>query len=273
MTFLWQEGWRVVGQNCPSAHLLISGSPLSRFPDLLISGSIQCDDLRMPELPEVDAVRRMLSRAMFAHVVVRRKDLRRAFPSHFADRLQGQTVNALTRRGKYLVAELSSGEALVMHLGMSGWFEVSASRAGYRTAPDPHDHVVFEMSSGKTVTYNDPRRFGMMDLVSVEALERQFGRIGPEPLSRGFDAVALARACAGKRTSLKAALLDQRVVAGLGNIYASEALHLAGLSPRRRASTLAAPSGQPRDSARWLALAVKTVLRRAIARSASRSYS
>jgi formamidopyrimidine-DNA glycosylase len=169
------------------------------------------------------------------------------------------------------VAELSSGEVLLMHLGMSGWFEVAGSPEDHDDA-SPHDHVVFEMSSGATITYNDPRRFGMMDLVAGEALERHLARIGPEPLSADFDATSLARACAGKRTSLKAALLDQRIVAGLGNIYASEALHAARLSPRRRASTLATATGQPRDAAHRLTSAIKAVLHRAIARSKSRNY-
>jgi formamidopyrimidine-DNA glycosylase len=231
----------------------------------------------MPELPEVDAVRRQLAAVMrgarFDRVLVRRKDLRRPFPKHFSDRLTGRTVRNVTRRGKYLLANLSSDETLLMHLGMSGSFDV-ARRHGSSSSntAGPHDHVVFDMSSGATITYNDPRRFGVMDLVPNERLDRHLSRIGPEPLSSEFNAASLAKACAGRRTSLKAALLDQRVVAGLGNIYASEALYLAGLSPRRRASTLATTSGQPRESARRLATAIKTVLQRAIERSTDRSY-
>ena len=233
----------------------------------------------MPELPEVDAVRRQLAPAMrgarFVRVLLRREGLRQAFPPDFADRLKGRTVEGVTRRGKYLLVGLSSGETLLMHLGMSGSFEVARRRAASHPPADGaglHDHVVFGMSSGATITYNDPRRFGLMDLVASRSLERHLARIGPEPLSADFDAANLARACAGRRTSLKAALLDQRVVAGLGNIYASDALHLAKLSPRRRASTLATRSGQPRDSARRLAAAIKTVLRRAIDRSTGSSY-
>jgi formamidopyrimidine-DNA glycosylase len=233
----------------------------------------------MPELPEVDAVRRELAPAMrgarFERVRLGRKDLRRPFPSRFRERLQGQTVRTLTRRGKYLVAGLSSGETLLMHLGMSGSFDVARQRrraADSDENADPHDHVVFEMSSGATITYNDPRRFGVMDLVAGASLERHLARIGPEPLSADFDATSLARACAGKRTSLKAALLDQRVVAGLGNIYASEALHVARLSPRRRASTIATATGLPHDAARRLTSAIKAVLHRAIERSKSRDY-
>ena len=228
----------------------------------------------MPELPEVDAVRRQLDPAMrgasFDRVLVRRKDLRQPFPPRFAERLVGQTVRNVARRGKYLVVDLSSNETLLMHLGMSGSFDVTRTAAN--GGANPHDHVVFNMSSGTRITYNDPRRFGMMDVVPSQALERHLDGIGPEPLSPDFNAASLAMACAGKRTSLKAALLDQRVVAGLGNIYASEALHLAGLSPKRRASTIATPSGRPREHAYRLVAAIKTVLRRAIERSAARSY-
>jgi formamidopyrimidine-DNA glycosylase len=205
--------------------------------------------------------------ARFRRVVLRRPDLRRPFPKRFAERLRGRTVRALRRRGKYLLAELSSREILLVHLGMTGSFRID-------DAPDPHDHVVFEMSSGAVIAFNDPRRFGVMDLVSSGAAERQtpLGRMGPEPLSAAFDGTALAKACAGKRVALKLALLDQRVVAGLGNIYASEALHLAHLSPRQRASSIAARDGAPRESADRLAAAIKVVLARAIARQSGRTY-
>ena len=225
----------------------------------------------VPELPEVESVRRELlpvvEGSRFTRVVLRRSGLRRKFPRDFARRLTGRTVRALDRRGKYLVAGLSSGETLLMHLGMSGWFRIERGR-GPREPADPHDHVLFHMTSGATVIFNDPRRFGLMDLVAPGQLARNraLAAMGPEPLGPGFDAFALARACAGRRTSLKAALLDQRVVAGLGNIYASEALHLAGLSPERRASTIATAAGAPKDSAHRLARAIKEVLRRAIAR-------
>ena len=237
----------------------------------------------MPELPEVESVRRRIApslvRKRIAGVELRRPDLRQPFPRRFVTRLTGQTVLALTRRAKYLLAELSSGETLLVHLGMSGSFRVSsisrADRKAKRTeSADPHDHVVFHLSSGTAVCFNDPRRFGLMDLVPAGALATHpaLSRLGPEPLSDAFDAVALARACRGKRTSLKAALLDQRVVAGLGNIYASEALHVAGLSPRRRASVLATSTGTPRDAARRLAAAIKTVLAQAIARQSGGPY-
>ena len=215
-------------------------------------------------------------RARITAVDLRRPDLRRPFPSHFARRLTGQTVVALTRRAKYLLASLSSGETLLMHLGMSGSFRVVSNSKSQspnpKTQNDPHDHVVLYMSSGKAVVFNDPRRFGVMDLVRAGELEEHpvLSRLGPEPLSSAFDATALARACRGKKTSLKAALLDQRVVAGLGNIYASEALHVAALSPQRSASILATPAGAPRDSAYRLAAAIKRVLEKAVARQMKR---
>jgi formamidopyrimidine-DNA glycosylase len=235
----------------------------------------------MPELPEVESTRRRIApsmvRARIDAVEVRRPDLRRPFPRQFAKRLTGQTVTALGRRAKYLVASLSSGETLLMHLGMSGSFRVIRDRGKSGVAGgalDPHDHVVFHMSSGRAVVFNDPRRFGMMDLVSAKKLPQHpvFRDLGPEPLSDDFDAAALARACRGKKTTLKAALLDQRVVAGLGNIYVSEALHLAGLSPRRPASILATASGAPRAAADRLVAAIKQVLEEAIARQSARVY-
>jgi formamidopyrimidine-DNA glycosylase len=231
----------------------------------------------VPELPEVERVRLELAPAMTGQVFVRvrlhRADLRRPFPKRFAERLRGRTVLALTRRGKYLVAPLSSGEQLLMHLGMSGSFRVhtrpSAEDRRIRDIlSNPHDHVVFEMSSGEIIIFNDPRRFGVMDLLSAGAGDHELGlpRLGPEPLDEAFDAAALARRCAGRRVSLKVALLDQRVVAGLGNIYASEALHAARLSPRRPASTLATRGRRPTDHAVRLVRAIKTVLHEAIAR-------
>jgi formamidopyrimidine-DNA glycosylase len=217
-------------------------------------------------------------RARITAVDLRRPDLRRPFPRHFARRLSGHTVQALTRRAKYLLAPLSSGETLLMHLGMSGSFRVVSDSKTQGPQPrsrlDPHDHVILHMSSGKAVIFNDPRRFGVMDLVRACELEQHavFSRLGPEPLSSDFNAVALARACRGRKTSLKAALLDQRVVAGLGNIYASEALHVAGLSPRRPASILATSTGAPREAAYRLTTAIKRVLERAISRQTNERY-
>jgi formamidopyrimidine-DNA glycosylase len=232
----------------------------------------------VPELPEVEAVRRELDPAMtgarFVDVDVRRPDLRAPFPRRFRARLVGQRVDALTRRAKYLLANVSSSETLVMHLGMSGSFRVEEAKENERDTRDPHDHVVFVMSSGAVVTFNDPRRFGIMELLSTRqlAIHPALSRLGPEPLSSDFNAASLARACRGKKTTIKAALLDQRTVAGLGNIYAVEALHVAGISPLRRASTIATPSGEPRDAADRLAAAIKQVLTRAIARTTSRRY-
>ena len=225
----------------------------------------------MPELPEVEYVRRMLRPAMrgarIARVVARRPNLRYPLGDDFVARLEGQTVTAITRRAKYLVVALSSGETLVMHLGMSGWFRVVAAAARHRAAGEltTHDHVVFELSSGAMVVFNDPRRFGFMRLVPPGGTEPGVAALGPEPLDRAFTADVLARALKGRRTSLKAALLDQRVVAGLGNIYVSEALHRARLSPRRRAATLVDRHGAPRPSARALVDGIKAALRDAIA--------
>jgi formamidopyrimidine-DNA glycosylase len=233
----------------------------------------------MPELPEVETVRRGLAPAMegarFVKVEARRPDLRRPLPKDFAARLQGRTVTALRRRAKYLLADLDSGEALLMHLGMSGSFRVSARPAaddraggedGESARERAHDHVVFHMSSGARIAFNDPRRFGLMLLAPRRELARHplIKALGPEPLGDEFDAAALAQACARKATSLKAALSDQKVVAGLGNIYVCEALHRARLSPKRRASTIAARTGAPNARAEALARAIKAVLREAI---------
>jgi formamidopyrimidine-DNA glycosylase len=225
----------------------------------------------VPELPEVESVRLMLEPAMqgarFRRIILNRPNLRIPFPSRFIERLRGTTVTKVSRRGKYLTVELSSGETLIMHLGMTGWFHVAPIGDRTRDA-DPHDHVAFVMSSGQTVLFNDPRRFGFMDLAEPDALDQypSLRRMGPEPLSRAFDASSLARACRGKKVSLKVALLDQRIVAGLGNIYASEALHHARLSPMRQAGTIATATGKPKPEARQLAASVKAVLINAIKR-------
>jgi formamidopyrimidine-DNA glycosylase len=240
----------------------------------------------MPELPEVETVRRGLQPAMEGAKIIkaeaRRKDLRFPFQKDFTARLNGQTVTGLGRRAKYLMADLGSGDVLLMHLGMSGSFRVL--REGEQHTPGEfhhprsedraHDHVVFHMSSGAEIIFNDPRRFGYMKVIARSALEDEplLKDLGPEPLGNEFDAAMLARACAGKKTSLKAALLDQRVVAGLGNIYVCEALFRAHLSPRRLAATLATKAGQrkgvaggePTDHARRLVTAIHAVLNEAI---------
>lgn len=200
--------------------------------------------------------------ARIQRVLTRRANLRYAFPADFSARLAGQTVRRVSRRGKYLVVELGSGDLLIMHLGMSGSFRIARGDGEY----DAHDHVVFAMSQGARVIFNDPRRFGFMMLLSRTELERHatIGRLGPEPLAKGFDAAALARALHRRNASLKVALLDQRVVAGLGNIYVSEALHRARLSPKRRASTLVTRTGQARAALNELVTAIREVLRIAI---------
>ncbi len=207
----------------------------------------------MPELPEVETVRRGLAPVMEGAVLeavsLRRADLRFPLPARFAERLEGARIEALTRRGKYLLAALSGGETLIMHLGMSGRFSVEGARPGrfHQTiAHHPaHDHVVFALArDGKaraTITYNDVRRFGFMDLVRTEALDRcrHFAAMGPEPLGPAFTDAYFRERLKGRRTPIKAALLDQRIVAGVGNIYACEALYRAGVSPRRKAASVA----------------------------------
>jgi formamidopyrimidine-DNA glycosylase len=234
----------------------------------------------LPELPEVEATRRellpVMQGARFERVTLHRGDLRTRFPRRFRARLEGSRVDELSRRAKYLLAHLSSGETLLMHLGMSGSFRVEYARESAEAQADAgrHDHVVFAMSSQATVLFNDPRRFGFMDLVPAGKLDAHpsLSRLGPEPLSAAFDGAVLAAACRGKKVSLKVALMDQRVVAGLGNIYVSEALHVARLSPHRRASTIATATGAPRDAAHRLAAAIRQVLEEAIERTTGEIY-
>jgi formamidopyrimidine-DNA glycosylase len=230
----------------------------------------------VPELPEVETVRRLLAPVLVGErideVVLRRADLRGPFPDDFAARLTGRTVLELHRRAKHLLADLSSGETLLMHLGMSGDFRVEH---GAELQPlDKHDHVILRLGSGVAITFNDPRRFGSMDLVRTDQLAEHpvIGALGPEPLSASFTPAALARACRGRTIAIKVALLDQRIVAGLGNIYVVEALHRAGLSPLRRASTLATKTGAPREPAVRLVPQIKKVLAEAIARAAHANY-
>jgi formamidopyrimidine-DNA glycosylase len=230
----------------------------------------------MPELPEVETVRRGLATAMegerIMRVEVRRGDLRWPLPKDFAQRLKGKSVTGIGRRAKYLVVDLSSGDVLLMHLGMSGSFRILAGKDKQigryyheRKKHLAHDHVVFHMASGAIVTFNDPRRFGSMKLIPRAKLEDEplLRALGPEPLGNAFDAAMLALACKGKNTSLKAALLDQRIVAGLGNIYVCEALHRAQLSPKRRARTIA-DRGVPNARAERLVDGIKAVLNEAI---------
>ena len=223
----------------------------------------------MPELPEVETVRRGLAPtlvgARLTHVELRRADLRFAFPEHFVDRLAGRRVQALKRRAKYLLAELDSGETLVMHLGMSGSFRIDGETAPgafhfERSKSPTHDHVVFTCDSGARIVYNDPRRFGYMTLTATDTLANHplFRDLGIEPMGVGFDAAHLSQLLAGARTPLKSALLDQRRIAGLGNIYVCEALHRARLSPLRQAGSLT------KAQLRALVSAIRGVLEAAI---------
>jgi formamidopyrimidine-DNA glycosylase len=207
----------------------------------------------MPELPEVETVRRglepTLKGARLMRVQARRPDLRFPLPEGFVQRLTGARIEALERRAKYLLAPLDRGDTLVMHLGMTGRFEIESGAPSVRpgdfhhAAPaDPkHAHIVFETDAGALVTFFDPRRFGYMDLIATDALARHpwFSGLGPEPLGSDFNAAYLAGALAGKKQNIKVTLLDQRIVAGLGNIYVSETLHRAGVSPLRPAGKIA----------------------------------
>ena len=234
----------------------------------------------MPELPEVETVRRGLIPAMEGRVIERaenrRPDLRFPFPERFRERLEGQTIEALERRAKYLLARLSSGETLLMHLGMSGRFTIHwpEEGGGKKKADSPgdfhhaagalekHDHVIFAMSGGIFVIFNDARRFGFMTLFPTtggDVASPFLSGLGPEPLGNEFSPAHLDAALAGKRTPIKTALLDQRVVAGLGNIYVCEALWRAGISPRRMAATI------PGARSARLVPAIREILNEAIA--------
>lgn len=204
----------------------------------------------MPELPEVETVRRGLLPSMegvkITRAEVNRPDLRWPFPPRMVERLTGATVTALRRRSKYILAELDRGETLLIHLGMSGRMTVSGDPLGQFAHEHPqrekHDHVVFHMANGARVTFNDPRRFGAMDLLTQGAEEAHplLAKLGPEPLSNAFNAAYLRGALAGKKSPIKTALLDQRIVAGLGNIYVCEVLFRTGIDPRRKAGQISA---------------------------------
>jgi formamidopyrimidine-DNA glycosylase len=248
-----------------------------------------CHDGAMPELPEVETVRRGLETAMLGRriekVRLNRGDLRVPFPRGFARRLAGRHVETVGRRAKYLLVGLDGGDSLLMHLGMSGRFTVhppsgrpmplgedddAVAPAGPPAAPSSHDHVAFLLDDGTRIVYTDPRRFGLMDIIDTAAASRHplLDALGPEPLGNDFNAEYLRSALAGRRTPLKSALLDQHMVAGLGNIYACEALHRAALSPKRIAATVTRGRlGEQRLEA--LARAVRGVLGDAIAAGGS----
>lgn len=234
----------------------------------------------MPELPEVEIVRRGLEPVMAGQRLVRveqrRPDLRFPFPDGFAQRLEGRIITLVARRAKYLVLTLSDETILIMHLGMSGRFTIDPGTGRglqtfgnyvYKTGgQEKHDHVVFTLKSGARVVYNDPRRFGFMLLSSLSEWQSHplFASLGVEPLGNELSASYLAQKAHGKQVSLKAFLLDQRIVAGLGNIYVSEALHRAGLSPHSQASTLSRKDGTPAGRANRLVPEIRNVLTAAI---------
>ena len=202
----------------------------------------------MPELPEVETVRRGLLPVMEGQRItsaqVNRPDLRWPLPARMADRLTGATVTTLRRRSKYLLADLDTGETLLIHLGMSGRILISGQPVGLfyqdHPAPQKHDHVVFDMGNGSRITFNDARRFGAMDLMATASTDTHplLAKLGPEPLGNAFDATYLAQRLKGRMTPIKSALLDQSIIAGLGNIYVCETLHRARISPLRLAASL-----------------------------------
>ncbi|MEM1428052.1 MAG: bifunctional DNA-formamidopyrimidine glycosylase/DNA-(apurinic or apyrimidinic site) lyase [Pseudomonadota bacterium] len=222
----------------------------------------------MPELPEVETVRRGLlpvaERRTILRADVRRPDLRWPLPPRMAERLTGARIERLRRRSKYILADLDRGETLLVHLGMSGRVLISGAVPGaFHHAlplPEKHDHVVFDMEGGARITYNDARRFGAMDLIETGAEEGHplLANLGPEPLGNAFDEAYLLSRLQGRNTPIKAALLDQRVVAGLGNIYVCEVLHRTGISPLRKAGRLSA------SRMASLVPAIRDVLREAI---------
>ena len=195
----------------------------------------------MPELPEVETVRRGLEKRLLgqrvAYAEARRQTLRIPLPEGFVARMTGRRFERLERRGKYILAYLDNGDVLIVHLGMSGRFTLGEAGA---LPEGPHDHVVFRMADGTIATYTDPRRFGLMTLCLETEVEdhRLLAKMGPDPLGNAFNGPSLAARLAGKHSPIKAALLDQKIVAGLGNIYVCEALFGAGISPRRSAHTV-----------------------------------
>jgi len=219
----------------------------------------------MPELPEVETIRRGLALRISGRQIVRaelrRPDLRRPFPPMLAERLQGARIGALSRRGKYILVELDDSGILLLHLGMSG----RITAGGLETPEAKHDHVVLSLDDGTVVRFNDPRRFGLVDYIprGTEAAHPLLQGLGPEPLEPGFDGAYLGRALAGKLSPIKSALLDQKIVAGLGNIYVCEALYRARIAPHRLAATI------PGARANRLAAAIGAVLGEAIAAGGS----
>jgi formamidopyrimidine-DNA glycosylase len=237
----------------------------------------------MPELPEVETVCRGLAPAMVGATLLdvsrKRPDLRFPFPVDFEARLVSRAITAVSRRAKYILVDLDSGDILVMHLGMSGSFRLLAQPTMAGPGDDPfgrskntaHDHVIFTLSNGWTIVYNDPRRFGFMQIVERNGFHQHplFRNLGIEPLGNALDGGVLAHAFAGRKAPLKAALLDQSLIVGLGNIYVCEALHRAQLSPRRAAATIAGRNGVATPRAHRLAVVIRDVLSEAIAAGGS----
>jgi formamidopyrimidine-DNA glycosylase len=218
----------------------------------------------MPELPEVETVRRGLIPRMVGHRIVklhqRRRDLRVPLPKRFAEQVEGRTVEAIDRRAKYLLIRLDGGQTLIVHLGMSGRMTLHDAPSAIKHPFGRHDHVVFDMDDGWQVRFNDARRFGLMLLVGTDevATHKAFKGLGPEPLDESFDGAELAARLKGRTTPIKAALLDQKTLVGVGNIYACEALFLSRISPRRSAHTVQG------ERAEKLVKAIKQVLLRSI---------
>jgi formamidopyrimidine-DNA glycosylase len=223
----------------------------------------------MPELPEVETVRLGLAAALEGHrlrrVTINRPDLRKPFPPDFVQRLSDRRILRVRRRAKYLLLDLDTGDTLIMHMGMSGRFTVNGHTSRSAAGVGKHDHVVFETDEGTRVVFTDHRRFGLMTVVPTAEVGRHplFAGIGPEPLDEDFTPPVMDAALERKHTSIKAALLDQRVVAGLGNIYVCEALFRAGISPKRLASSV------PGARAERLVPAIRSVLKNALAAGGS----
>ena len=239
----------------------------------------------MPELPEVETVRRGLEPVLvgnaFVRVEQRRPDLRFPLPARFGQRLTGRAIESLDRRAKYLLARLDDGQVLIMHLGMTGRFTIDKPDGDTNAPGDfvhaptkvheqgpasKHEHIVFHLGDGSTVRYSDVRRFGIMDLAAAGALENHafFRGLGVEPLGDALNAEWLAGKLKGKTTSIKAALLDQRLIAGLGNIYVCEALYRSGMTPLKRAGLLATKTGRPTEKTTALVQSIKSVLNDAL---------
>nr|WP_320144241.1 bifunctional DNA-formamidopyrimidine glycosylase/DNA-(apurinic or apyrimidinic site) lyase [uncultured Cohaesibacter sp.] len=239
----------------------------------------------MPELPEVETVRLglqpVLENATIERAEIRRQNLRFAFPDNLADRLAGRQVVGLGRRAKYLLADLDDGMVLVMHLGMSGSFRVVSQEEQHLIAEESfhlargkrpqHDHVVLHLTSGASILYNDPRRFGFFDLIARVSLAEHpyFAKLGVEPVGNSLSADYLAEKFAGKKTPLKSALLDQHIIAGLGNIYVCEALFRSGLDPKRAAGTLVGKRGKPSAKLAVLTEEIRATIAEAIAAGGS----